>query len=159
MRFSLTIEAASAAQRLKEDAHLHHLVRFERGRGWPFAIADLGVTILEEGDDAPHQRDHRRQHRRDQQNDEEGVHATYLSIVRDKANGKPPGAQAFGKGASVLARLPQIGERGGAVALGEPRAVRAGQQRVVAIERRRQRSTPRTTSVTPCAASSTVTAR
>src|SRR3546814_16557322 len=62
----------------------------------------------------------------------------YLGLPERIASGKPVGGEIGGKRAAIDPRGAERGERGGGVALCEPFAVRAANERVVAIERRRQ---------------------
>src|SRR3546814_7462911 len=62
----------------------------------------------------------------------------YLGLPERIASGKPVGGEIGGKRAAIDPRGAERGERGGGVELFEPSAVRAANERVVAIEGRRQ---------------------
>src|SRR3546814_3596238 len=95
-------------------------------------------TTLFRSEEPPREREEDEAGGDDDAKDEQDFHDPYLGLPERIASGKPVGGEIGGKRAAIDPRGAERGERGGGVALREPFAVRAANERVVAIEGRRQ---------------------
>src|SRR3546814_7618559 len=91
----------------------------------------LGLVSLREIEEPPREREEDEAGGDDDAKDEQDFHDPYLGLPERIASGKPVGGEIGGKRAAIDPRGAERGERGGGVALCEPSAVRAANERVV----------------------------